>query len=99
MTKRRERLTMIDKTLHIKLNIQKHKPCVNSVLHCPANGIRRHVNHVTSICIGISTFISCMIVDVCCCHSGTLISRYLNCRGLRVNGRVRKNYSIYGGLK
>jgi hypothetical protein len=99
MTKRRERLTMIDKTLHIKLNIQKHKPQIVSVLHFPLNGIRRHVTHVTSICIGISTFTSCMIVDVCCCHSGTLISRYLNCRGLRVSGRVRENYSIYGGLK
>ena len=72
---------------------------MNSVLHCPANGIRRHVTHVTSICIGISTFTSCMIVDVCCCHSGTLISRYLNCRGLRESGRVRENYSIFAGIK
>ena len=99
MTKRRERPTMIDKTLHIKLNIQKHKPPVNSVRHCPANGIRRHVNQMTSICIGISTFTSCIIVGVCCCHSGTLICRYLNCRGFRESGRVRENHSIFGGLK
>jgi hypothetical protein len=39
MTKRRERPTMIDNTLHIKLNIQKHKPRVDSVLHFPLNGI------------------------------------------------------------
>jgi hypothetical protein len=67
----------------------------NSVLHFPLNGIRRHVTHVTSIWIGISTFTSCMIVDACCCHSGTLISRYLNCRGLRESGRLRNKFKNY----
>ena len=90
---------MTDKTLHIKLNIQKHKPRVNSVLHFPLNGIRRHITHVTSISIGISTFTSCIIVDVCCCHLGMLICRYLNCRGLRESGRVGEHYIILGGLK
>jgi hypothetical protein len=62
MTKRRERPTMIDNTLHIKLNIQKHKPRVDSVLHFPLNGIRRHVTHVISVCIVISTFTRRIIV-------------------------------------
>ena len=39
MTKRRERPTMIDKILHIKVNIQKHKPRVDSVVHFPLNGL------------------------------------------------------------
>jgi hypothetical protein len=53
---------MIDKTLHIKLNIQKHKPRMVSVLHFPLNDIRRHVTHVISVCIGISIFTRRIIV-------------------------------------